>query len=640
MTSSRILFLFMLTMYTSTFLSHSRETSKGAMEDRLAVLENMRPPVEFVFAFHTNEGKLRYKQYLKGKWSSWQDMGSPEGKSVISNPVAAHDANNQTNVFCLCDDGQVYYKKQDADKLVDFGKWLALDGPKIPFEAGVTLNGKDTLSVLNYQKKLTVFSRSVTKASHLYWAQEVNGNWSGWALIGGSSVSLKSDVAVALNGFSKYLEAFAIMENNKMYRTWQTDPTKWVSWDETGYGAPETQHAPVVHQMSHSVFNGILNVFIYGNDGYLHHIWQTTCDKVPNPWGWCTWSVWYKISNTIPAAVPSSNPLSIGANIHLGIEVFTVGKEGGLWHMWELERGGVWNSWEFVGRPASAIASHPTIMNDDKGWWAAYALSAADDVDVVEQNRSLVLSASNVPFGSPVTASWTVPVDEATNKDWIGVYPSGADNHMYVDYYYVGGGQNPNKDAIPKGSLTFKSYLPNGKYDYRYLVNKRFFDAVSSSLTIFNATADKEWVQVYRGIAAGLGKEGFNFEKCVEDGNHTVALFKESFAAFQNNDIFKGLQLFGTALMDIVKAFEDCGETDIAKALEKIAKDFINCVEGNCVNFVIDAVKEILILFENVIEIYGDIQGASNSFQIKAYEQGGYCIGRVVDVCIAIPSHY
>lgn len=43
---------------------------------------------------------------------------------------------------------------------------------------------------------------------------------------------------------------------------------------------------------------------------------------------------------------------------------------------------------------------------------------------------------------------------------------------------------------------------------------------------------------------------------------------------------------------------------------------------GNCVNFVIDAVDEILILFENVIEIYGDIQGASNSFQLKAYEQG------------------
>ena len=87
---------------------------------------------------------------------------------------------------------------------------------------------------------------------------------------------------------------------------------------------------------------------------------------------------------------------------------------------------------------------------------------------------------------------------------------------------------------------------------------------------------------MYRGIAAGLGKEGFNFEKCVEDGNHTVELFRESFAAFQNNDIFKGLQLFGTALMDIVKAFEDCGETDITKALKELAMDFIKCVKGTC----------------------------------------------------------
>lgn len=62
-------------------------------------------------------------------------MGSPEGKSIISNPVAVHDANNQTTVFCLCDDGQVYYLKQDADGLVDFEKWLAVTS-KIPFEAG------------------------------------------------------------------------------------------------------------------------------------------------------------------------------------------------------------------------------------------------------------------------------------------------------------------------------------------------------------------------------------------------------------------------------------------------------------------------------------------------------------------------
>ena len=43
---------------------------------------------------------------------------------------------------------------------------------------------------------------------------------------------------------------------------------------------------------------------------------------------------------------------------------------------------------------------------------------------------------------------------------------------------------------------------------------------------------------------------------------------------------------------------------------------------GNCVHFVIDVLHETLILFENAIEIYGDIQGADNSFKIQAYEQG------------------
>jgi hypothetical protein len=50
-----------------------------------------------------------------------------------------------------------------------------------------------------------------------------------------------------------------------------------------------------------------------------------------------------------------------------------------------------------------------------------------------------------------------------------GVYPNGADNHGYVDFSYVGGEQNPLKDAVPKGSLQFTNTLPNGTYNYRYL---------------------------------------------------------------------------------------------------------------------------------------------------------------------------
>ena len=66
MTSSSI-FCFLIAVFMCTFPSHSQ----ASIDDRLAVLENRRAQVDSVFAFHTNEGKLRYKQDLKGNWSNW-----------------------------------------------------------------------------------------------------------------------------------------------------------------------------------------------------------------------------------------------------------------------------------------------------------------------------------------------------------------------------------------------------------------------------------------------------------------------------------------------------------------------------------------------------------------------------------------
>ena len=43
---------------------------------------------------------------------------------------------------------------------------------------------------------------------------------------------------------------------------------------------------------------------------------------------------------------------------------------------------------------------------------------------------------------------------------------------------------------------------------------------------------------------------------------------------------------------------------------------------GNCAKFLIDMGLELVILYERIYEIYGDILGASNCFAIEAYKQG------------------
>ena len=45
-------------------------------------------------------------------------------------------------------------------------------------------------------------------------------------------------------------------------------------------------------------------------------------------------------------------------------------------------------------------------------------------------------------------------------------------------------------------------------------------------------------------------------------------------------------------------------------------------LEGSCAHFVIDIGMEILVLYENSYEIYGDIKASINAFKVKAYEQG------------------
>lgn len=111
-------------------------------------------------------------------------------------------------------------------------------------------------------------------------------------------------------------------------------------------------------------------------------------------------------------------------------------------------------------------------------------------------------------------------------------------------------------------------------------MNKKYFDAIQTPFTATSGPTDKEWVQVYKGIAAGLGKYNISFETCAEDGEQTVEAFKKAFEAFDNKEIYRGMQYVGQALIDIYKAFLACEETSIAKALEKLAKDFLACTEG------------------------------------------------------------
>ncbi|XP_077992289.1 uncharacterized protein LOC144446407 [Glandiceps talaboti] len=640
---SFILFLFILSAFEGC-------PDAAPSPNRLSVIEN-RIQAAFPTLAFLADNTLKFSAIHRdtGKWSDWLDLKSPTGVHIISNPVSIHGHKNESLVYVQAADGQIWYVQQNLEREIvqpTFTEWKKLTPTsKIPFESGVSLSGKDSVTIDYFKNRLVVFARSVSQnSSHLYWSKEnTTGDFLDWVEIGGRDAHLHSDVAVVFNRFSGYYEAFAVMGDGKPYRTWQRDNNKWADWRRHGDTQPMALKTsqPVSHPKSHSFFNDVLEVFILGSDGHLHHIYQTTCDKVDNPWGYCTWGVWSKIGDTAPSG-SKVNALTAGNNIHKGNEVFTVDSKGSLWHTWQLEKGDSWKNWEEVGTPGSGktIISLPFIANDKQEWWMAYVVDSVNQVAVVKQEKSLNVSNTSIQYGNNLTVSWSIPTDEATNKDWIGIYPDAADNDKYLDFRYVQGTQNPKKDPVPKGSVTMQSFLPDGKYNVRYLVNRQFLNVLNTDVRYSNGSREATWIQLYKGLAVGLGTKNTNLVECVEDGNKTVETFIQSFEAFENREVYHGLHLLGLALEDVAKTLVTCLETDIAKAMEKFIADLIACTEGDCLKFTIDLLNELLIiLYEDIYEIFGDIRAASNCFNlVKAYEQGGLCIGRVVQACISLPK--
>lgn len=335
-----------------------------------------------------------------------------------------------------------------------------------------------------------------------------------------------------------------------------------------------------------------------------------------------------------------TNTLSIGHNIHQGIEVFTVSAEGELYKMWQMQRHTAYQSWEHVPTSNTAyhVASLPAISDDASGWWAAYALDSSRNLLIISQHKEMSLSRSSLLTGSEVSVSWSVPVDEASHSDWIGVFPHGSsDNHNYLDYYFVGGSQNPLKDPVPSGQLTFKTFVPKGKYDFRYMVNRRYMAAIGSSLSVTTSPPEEVWVQVYRGLFEGMGLPNVSVEQCVHDAETVEKEFQLAFDAFEDRAIYKGLRTLGAGLLAVAVTAKDCGiEKEMERTL-KIFKDLESCYNRACAAFLVDVFEDVIVLYENIYEIYGDIVGAKNAFRIKAYYQGGFNIGRMVNGCLESP---
>ena len=110
--------------------------------------------------------------------------------------------------------------------------------------------------------------------------------------------------------------------------------------------------------------DGRLEVFGVGSDSAVYHIWQ----NAPSG-GWSGWS-------GLGGAV--KGPIAVGSNSDGRLEVFVRGSDNALHHDWQVAPGGAWSGWNFHDGGQSRNARRGSIcgssveLGPDLTWPAAF----------------------------------------------------------------------------------------------------------------------------------------------------------------------------------------------------------------------------------------------------------------------------
>jgi hypothetical protein len=89
-----------------------------------------------------------------------------------------------------------------------------------------------------------------------------------------------------------------------------------------------------------------LEVFLIGSDGQLHHIWQLGAWK-----GWSGWGD--SLGAPPPGIAPITPPFNaglgsgpcVGSNADGRLEVFVIGNDNSIWHRWQVAPNSGWSAW-------------------------------------------------------------------------------------------------------------------------------------------------------------------------------------------------------------------------------------------------------------------------------------------------------
>ncbi len=224
----------------------------------------------------------------------------------------------------------------------------------------------------NQDGRLEVFALTAHGIVNI-WQVVANGGWSdGWRDKGkpSSTAGIKSHL-VGQNADGRQ-EIFAIGDDNALWQLWQVAPNNgWSEWKSLG--APTTAILTDTFAAG-SNQDGRQELFVLAFDGNIWQIWQTS----PNG----GWSPWRKLGQP-PVGIRRGDRIAWASNEDHRQELFAMGQDGALWHVWQLAPNVGWSDWQSLGKPRDPFdgseppkardLSDPTVRKNADGHLEVFA---------------------------------------------------------------------------------------------------------------------------------------------------------------------------------------------------------------------------------------------------------------------------
>jgi acylphosphatase len=285
--------------------------------------------------------------------ANWTSLDSPAGWNTQTDLEVGKNANGFLEIFTVASDKALWHRKQTTVG-VDWGNWASLGQPLLG------LNGYSAVAA-NKDGRLEVFCTGIDGSLWHILQVAPNGNWSAWTSLGKpTGVDLVLRITVQQNSDGR-LEVFMAGSDNALWHIWQTKPNgNWSAW---GFLGTPPGISSISYPAAGENANGRLEVFVFGSDNALWQKGQTT------PGG--TWGEWSSLGK--PSIANAFFIPIVGKNDDGRLEVFTVGTDGALWHLWQTVPNGVWSNWTTLGNPPNAnVQSAPSVSKNQDGRLEAF----------------------------------------------------------------------------------------------------------------------------------------------------------------------------------------------------------------------------------------------------------------------------